>query len=62
MYPMPWSIVFPSGRPELRRRRMFASCAASAATSLRAAGERTAANMNKNSTNSCAPPADAICI
>uniref|UniRef100_A0A0D3HBA8 Uncharacterized protein n=1 Tax=Oryza barthii TaxID=65489 RepID=A0A0D3HBA8_9ORYZ len=60
MYPIPWSIVLPSGRPELRRRRAFAACIASAAASLRAAGERTAANMNKKSTKACAPE-DAMC-
>uniref|UniRef100_A0A0E0QWE7 Uncharacterized protein n=1 Tax=Oryza rufipogon TaxID=4529 RepID=A0A0E0QWE7_ORYRU len=59
MYPIPWSIVLPSGRPELCRRRAFAACIASAAASLRAAGERTAANMNKKSTKACAPE-DAI--
>uniref|UniRef100_A0A0E0M5L6 Uncharacterized protein n=1 Tax=Oryza punctata TaxID=4537 RepID=A0A0E0M5L6_ORYPU len=60
MYPIPWSIVLPSGRPELRRRRVLAAACIASAASLRAAGERTAANMNKNSTNACAPPVDAI--
>uniref|UniRef100_A0A0E0HWN8 Uncharacterized protein n=1 Tax=Oryza nivara TaxID=4536 RepID=A0A0E0HWN8_ORYNI len=50
-YPIPWSIVLPSSRPENQRRRVLAAACIASAASLRAAGERTAANMNKSSTN-----------